>query len=185
MCVFELMDRRRAYRSLEPFEVTEDLIQKLAWSAGIAPSCFNNQPWRYVFVYEKKRLEELFTSLARGNEWAKASSFVIAVFSKPEYDCRIKGRDYYLFDTGMATAFLILGATELGLVAHPIAGFNEVRVKEILGIPDDMIVITLVILGRHAEALSPILTEKQIESEKKRPERLPSEKIVYRNSYNQ
>lgn len=183
MGVFDLMNMRRAYRSLEAFEVTEDLIQKLAWSAGIAPSCFNNQPWRYVFVYEKKRLEELYTSLSKGNEWAKTSSLIAAVFSKPEYDCQIKGRNYYLFDTGMATAFLILGATELGFVAHPIAGFNEVRVKEVLGIPDDMVVITLVIIGRHAEVLNPVLTEKQVENEKIRPERLSFEKIFYRNSY--
>jgi len=30
----------------------------------------------------------------------------------------------------MATAFIILRATELGLVAHPIAGYNEDAVKQ-------------------------------------------------------
>ena len=62
----------------------------------------------------------------------------------------------------MATAFIILRATELGLVAHPIAGFDEDKVKEILGIPDDRRVITLVIVGKHMDTVSPVLSEKQL-----------------------
>jgi nitroreductase len=72
-----------------------------------------------------------------------------------------------------------LRATELGLVAHPIAGYNEDAVKEILGIPQDMEVIALIIVGKHSETISPLLTEKQAEAEKKRPERLPLEKFAY------
>jgi nitroreductase len=108
---------------------------------------------------------------------------IIAVFSNKELDCLLKGREYYLFDTGMATAFLILRATELGLVAHPIAGYNEEAAKKTLGIPDDMTVITLVIVGKHSESISPVLSDKQIEAEKKRPERLSMEKVVYLNGF--
>jgi len=174
---------RRAYRSLEPAEITLELIQDLAESARLAPSCFNNQPWRFVFVHDPEILERMHQALSRGNEWARAASLIVAVFSKKELDCQIKGRDYYLFDTGMATAFLILRATELGLVAHPIAGYDEERVKEILGIPDDMTVITLVIVGRHSPEISPVLSEKQVAWEKERPQRWPLEKFAYRNTY--
>jgi nitroreductase len=68
---------------------------------------------------------------------------IIAVFSRVDYDCVIRAREYYLFDTGMATAFITLRATELGLVAHPIAGFDENKAKDTLGIPDDMRLTTL------------------------------------------
>ncbi len=88
-----------------------------------------------------------------------------------------------MFDTGMATAFIILRATELGLVAHPIAGYDEGKVKTILGIPEDVQVITLVIVGIHSAELNLVLSEKQVESEKKRPDRLPIEKFVYINRY--
>jgi len=111
---------------------------------------------------------------------------IIAVFSRKENDCFIKPREYYLFDTGMATAFIILRAAELGLVAHPIAGYDEVRVKKVLNIiPEDMIVITLVIVGKHSETISPVLSDKQKESETKRPERLPLEKFAYKNTFKQ
>ncbi|MCP8305055.1 MAG: nitroreductase family protein, partial [archaeon] len=88
-----------------------------------------------------------------------------------------------LFDTGMATSFLILRATELGLVAHPIAGYNETMVKEILSIPEKYQVITLVNIGKHSETVHPFLSEKQAKIEKKRPERLPLDKFAFINRY--
>ena len=92
---------------------------------------------------------------------------------------RIKDREYHQFDCGLASAFLILRATELGLVAHPIAGFSPKKTREVLGIPDGYQVITLIIVGRHAESMSPVLSEKQIAWEKARPERLPLDKIIH------
>jgi len=173
---------RRAYRSLEPVKITKDFINDLVECAKLSASCFNNQPWRYVFVYDTKILKSLHKALSSGNEWARHASMIIAVFSKKD-DCIIKDREYYLFDTGMATAFLILRATELGLVAHPIAGYSPKIVKEILHIPDESKIITLVIVGKHSSKINPILTDKQKEQENNRPQRLPHETIAYMNSY--
>ena len=179
----EIMNTRRAYRSLEPVQITEEIIQDLAESARLAPSCFNNQPWRYVFVYEEQQLREMYTVLNRGNQWAERASLIIAVFSEADLDCRIKGRDYFLYDTGTATGFLILKAAELGLVAHPIAGFDEEMVKGILHIPDYMTVITLLVVGKKAVELNPVLSEKQVEWEKNRPKRIEVDEFVFRNDY--
>ena len=76
------------------------------------------------------------------------------------------------------TAFLVLRATELGLVAHPIAGFDEGAAKEILGIDDEMKLITLVIVGKHSDSINDLLTEKQAEAEMERPERLPVDDVA-------
>ncbi len=182
MDVKQAIEKRRAYRSLEHIEITEDLIKDLAQSAQLFCSCFNNQPWRYVFVYDPEMLKKMHVALSQGNEWAQSASMIIAVFSKPELDCIIKDRKYYLFDTGMATAALILRATELGLVAHPIAGYSPKKVKEILNIPIEMGVITLIIIGKHSEEINLLLSEKQMEAERKRPKRLSFDKFVYMNS---
>lgn len=183
MDVKEAIRQRRAFRSFSPADLTEATAKDLAESAQIFCSCFNNQPWRYVFVYDKDVLTKLHAALSQGNEWAQAASMIIAVFSKPEFDCIIKDRKYYLFDTGMATAAMIMRATELGLVAHPIAGFSPKKAKEILHIPEEMEVITLVIVGKHAGEISPVLSEKQVEAEMRRPERLALEKFAYSNDY--
>jgi len=179
MDIKEAIEKRRAYRSLEPAEITEELVKDLAECARLAPSCFNNQPWRFVFVHGDK-LKDLHQVLSKGNQWAERASMIIAVCSKKEDDCVMKdGREYYLFDTGMANGFLILRATELGLVAHPIAGYDQQKVKEVLNIPEDTTVITLVMVGKHAKELNPVLSEKQMKDEVERPERLKFEKFAH------
>jgi hypothetical protein len=98
---------------------------------------------------------------------------VTVVLSRRDLDCITAGREYYLFDTGLASAFMILRATELGLVAHPIAGFNPAKVREILSVPDDMEVITLLVMGKHTGQSSILLSDQQLVAEGARPERLP------------
>ena len=174
---------RRAYRSLEPVEIREELIYDLAECAQLSASCLNNQPWQYIFIYDSKVLMEMHKALSIGNEWARAASMIIAVFSKKEDDCVILDREYYLFDTGMATGSLILRATEIGLVAHPIAGYSPKKTREILGIPDKYDVIALVIVGKHSKNIDNSLSDKQIKAEKERPERKDIDDFVYINRY--
>jgi len=175
MEVHDAIESRRAYRSLEPMIMTDETARDLAGHALLAPSCFNKQPWRYVFVYERGTLERLHGALAKGNEWAQAASMIVAVYSRKDLDCEVKGREYYLFDVGLSAAFLVLRATELGLVAHPIAGFDEGAAKDVLGIGEEMKLITLVIVGKHSDEINDLLTEQQAEAETERPERLPLE----------
>jgi nitroreductase len=175
--------KRRAYRSLVPIEISEELIYDLAECAQLSASCFNNQPWRYIFVHNSEVLNQMSNALSLGNEWAREASMIIVVFSKKEDDCVIHDREYYLFDTGMATGFIILRATELGFVAHPIAGFSPKKIKKILGIPDAYEVITLIIVGKHAKKISQILSNNQVEAEKNRPKRLHLDEFVYINKY--
>ncbi len=179
MDVESAVEARRAYRSLDPVAITDGLIWDLARCASLSASCFNNQPWRYVFVRDPEALARVFTAMTRGNQWTERASMIIAVFSRPELDCVIKDREYNWFDTGMATALLILRAAELGLVAHPIAGFREDEVKPMLGIPENMRLLTLVIVGKHATIPNPVLSEKQLRDEAERPPRLPLDRIAF------
>jgi len=176
--------QRRSYHSLEPTKITEDIIRDLAEAAKLAPSCFNNQPWRYVFVYDPEVLKKMHATLSKGNEWAIKGSMIIAVLGKKDDDCTMKdGREYFLFDIGIATGSLILKATDLGLVAHPIAGYDPDKVKNALNIPKDTQVITLLIIGKHSESINSELSGKQAGSEKERPERLPLQKFAFINTY--
>ena len=171
MNVKEAIEKRRAYRSLERVEITDDMVRELAKSASLAPSCYNNQPWRFVFVKSPEMLERVFDALPRGNTWAKEASMIVAVYTKKEFDCVIDDRLYYLFDTGMAVAFMILRATEMGLVAHPIAGYKPDKVKSALNLPEGTELIALVIVGKHSDRISDVLSDWQREQELKRPDR--------------
>jgi len=171
MNVKEAIQRRRSYRILKPVEISNQILEEIGKAAQLAPSCFNNQPWRFIFVSDKNVLEKVFTALSEGNTWAKQASLIIVIFGNKENDCVIKQREYYLFDMGIATSAMMLRATELGLVAHPIAGFSPEKVKEILEIPVNNMVITLLIVGKKSNEIKGEYSEKQIEAEEKRPER--------------
>jgi len=170
--VSEAIQKRRAYRSLDHVEISGDVIRDLAYHASLAPSCYNNQPWRFVFVRSREKLNEVFEALPEGNAWATRGSMIVAVYSRKDLDCVIDDREYYLFDTGMATAFLILRATELGLVAHPIAGYSSDVAKRVIGLSEEDNLISLIIIGRHSEEMNELLTDWQREQEIRRPERL-------------
>ncbi len=183
MNVQEAIEGRRSYRSLAPVEITDEMVEELARSAGLAASCFNKQPWRYIFVRDPAVLKEMHSALKPGNEWAQNASMMIVICPKEEDDCIIRERVYYLFDTGMATQNLILRATDMGLVAHPIAGFSPTRTREVLGIPEDVMPLVVLIVGKKADEMVPELSEKQVESEKERPARKSVEEFASFDKY--
>ena len=82
------------YRSLEPVEITDDLIRDLA------PSCNNNQPWRFVFVRDTTELAKIHAWLSKSNKCTELASMIVVVFSRIEEDCTDRGRIYHQLDTG-------------------------------------------------------------------------------------
>ncbi|MFX0071933.1 MAG: nitroreductase family protein [Candidatus Hermodarchaeota archaeon] len=184
MDVKDAIIKRRAYRSLDPVEITETVIKDLAECAQLAPSCKNSQPWKFIFLKDPEQLQKIFTTLTPANKWVENASMVIIVFSKTEDGCIIKERLYYLYETGLATAFILLRATELGLVAHPIAGFEETKIKSLFKIPALMKVISLIVIGKRKNMIDPDLSDLIKYSERTRPSRKQLKEFVYLNSYN-
>lgn len=184
MNVKEAIETRRSYRALGPVEINDGTIRELATAAQLTASCFNNQPWKFVFARSKESLAKVHDCLSKGNDWAKSASVIIAAFAKKENDCVIKEREYYLFDLGQAVSAMSLRATELGLVAHPVAGFDNEKVRLALGIPEGNMVLTLINVGKKIEDLG-ALTPQQAAGETARPPRLPLENIYSVDAYDE
>jgi len=183
MDVAKAVAERRAKRAISDIPIESDKIEALIEAARLSASCFNNQPWRMTFCTSESSLADVKAALPKGNAWATRSPLIIAVASKAQDDCQLsEARDYYLFDCGLAVGQLELAATELGLIAHPIAGYDPVKVKRALGIPDEYIVITLVICGHPGDDES-LLSDKQRESEKQRPARKPVVENFFRDRW--
>ena len=184
MNVKEAIENRRSYRALEPVKITDAMVKELAWAASMAPSCFNKQPWRLIFIRTPEMLVKMHSALSEGNEWARDGSMLLVVLSRKDLDCVMRdGREYYQFDTGMAIGQLMLQATEMGLVAHAMAGFSPKKTREILGIPEDMSVITVITFGKHSQRRTGNMTDDQWAEEGPRPERLDFPKFAYLDRY--
>lgn len=173
MEVHDAIQTRRARRILDDKKpLTESEIDSLVEAMRLSASCFNNQPWRPVFVYGAEALPQIKTALSKGNEWATKAGLIIVIAARPPDDCIIADRQYFLFDCGLAIGQLVLRATELGMIAHPIAGFSPKKAREILGIPEEYTVITFVICG-HPGTDDSLLSDNQKQTELARPERKP------------
>ncbi|OGS41494.1 MAG: hypothetical protein A3K67_01425 [Euryarchaeota archaeon RBG_16_62_10] len=173
MEVAEAIRTRRAKRALQERALEDDKVEALIEAARLSASCFNNQPWRLVFCRGQEALAAVKAAMSKGNEWTSKAPLIIVVTAKEKDDCQLSDRrNYFLFDCGLAIGQLELRAAELGLIAHPIAGYDPLKVKAALGIPEEYIVITLVNCG-YPGGDEGLLSEKQKGWERARPERKP------------
>jgi nitroreductase len=124
-------------RKIEP-----ERIETVLDAARLAPSARNKQPWRFVVVQGREAVETLVQAAFPGPSSIVAQApVVIVTCARPGDDVMIDGKEYYLFDVGLAVGNMVLAATDLGLVTHLMASFNEAEVKRVLHIPDDVRVV--------------------------------------------
>ena len=85
------------------------------------------------------------------------------------------------FDTGMASLGLMLQATREGLYAHPMAGFDPMKVRERFSVGPETRVITMIALGHPGPVDG--LNESHRESETSERSRKPLDEVVFRNAW--
>jgi nitroreductase len=173
---------RRAKRALSEKKIPDEIIHRIMTAATYAPSCFNNQSWRFLVATDDGALEKVHGALSGGNYWVKKASVVVVVATKPDIDCQLSDRrDYAFFDCGLATENLMLQSFKEGLYAHAIAGFDPLKVKEAFNIPDEYIVITLVAVGYPGDDAS--LNDKHKELEHSGRIRKPEAEVISYNAW--
>ena len=170
---------RRAKRALSDRRIPADIIRRVLTAATFAPSCFNNQSWRFLVVTEDEALKKVHDALSDGNYWVKPAPAVVVVATKLEFGCRLNDRrDYALFDCGLATENLMLQSFKEGLYAHALAGFDPIKIKTAFQIPEAYIVITLVALGYPGDEAGLNEKHRQLENSP-RNRKSESEMICY------
>jgi nitroreductase len=183
MDVGEAILARRAYRAFKTDMVSDEEVRELAEVASLSPSCFNNQPWRFIFVRDGKNISRVHEGLNDGNRWAKGAPMIVAAFSRKEDDCVIGSRSYHEFDLGLSVGFMILKAQEMGLVAHPLAGYDPDKVAKELKVPEEYNILALIVVGRHSNMIPDYFTENQRLGETQRPPRKGLGEFAYVEEY--
>lgn len=120
-------------RAIEPEKIIEIL------EAGkLAASARNYQPWRFIVVNDKEVIQNLVEAFSESNQVIKDAPVILIVCGRAADDVIRDGREYYLFDIGLAVCNMVLAATDLGLVTHLMSAFDEVHVKQVLHIPEEV-----------------------------------------------
>jgi len=171
------IEKRKSKRAISNKNIPPEVIGRIMTTATLAPSCFNNQPWRFIVVHEEPFLKNVKAALSTGNYWARPAPVIIVSCTKSDLDCLPPdGREYAYFDTGLAAENCMLQAVKEGLIAHPIAGFNQADVKKALSVPEEYTVITLIVMGYPGDPS--VLNEKHRQAEDAGRDRLPLDQVV-------
>jgi len=120
-------------------DVEKEKIEKILKAARLAPSARNTQPWRFIVIKGRENVKNVVTkAFGEGNQVVMEAPALIIVCANPSDDVIAEEKEYYLFDLGLAVENMLLAATDLGLVTHPMAHVFEDKLKVLLGIPDEV-----------------------------------------------
>ena len=159
--------RRRSIREYTEEPVSEEAMERLLQAAMAAPSGRNLRPWHLVTVTDPALLRTLGDKHPYGSMIAKAAAG-IAVCGDPSVS------HWWVQDCSAATENILIAAAGLGLGAVWLGCYTrperEQAVRDVLGIPPEINVLSLIAIGHPAEHKEP---RSQYEAEK-----------VHRNGWN-
>lgn len=168
-----LIKQRRSLRAIDPARmVPPEVLTRLLAAAQWAPSSGNTQPWRFVVVNEPAALAQAREALKAGNRtWADCAPLLLVVCANPEDDGVFYGQPLYLFDCGLATENLLLQGIAEGLVLHPMAGWEEDKMRAALEIPAPYRAVVVIAIGYpgHIEDLSEQLQQRETAERTRKP----------------
>ncbi len=148
--IHELLARRWSPRAFAERPVEPELLRSLFEAARWAPSSSNEQPWRFVVATkdDQAAYDRLLACLLEGNrKWAFRASVLILSVARMNFEDDGRPNRHALHDTGMALENLLLQATALGFVAHPMAGFDIERARGELKIPSGYEPVAMIAVG--------------------------------------
>jgi nitroreductase len=146
MNVYEAIKLRRSIRAYQERKIEEEELNKVLEAARLAPSASNRQEWKFIVVKDKDLKEKLAIAADEQTFIGEAPIVIVACATESE-SIMLCGQPRYTVDVSIAMSFIILQARELGLGTCWIGAFNESSVKEILGIPEYIRVVTITPLG--------------------------------------
>ena len=145
-----------------PLEKLITMLEAARW----APSCFNEQPWRFILGIKDRgdSYRKIFDSLIGFNqEWARQAPVLLLAVAKTHFSANDKPNDHHAYDTGAAMGFLSLQAAEFDIHVHQMAGFDSDRAQENFAIPDGFRPMAAAAIGYRGDPQ--MLNEKQQRTE--------------------
>ena len=147
MDLFKAINTRRSIRSFQDQDISDEIVMKIIKSAMLAPSAGNQQPWQFIVVRDRQKLD----AVPQFHPYCKMitkAPVAIVVCGDPQGK---KWPDFWVQDCSAAIQNLLLAARGEGVGSvwtgvHPV----EDRVKgcrELFNIPDHVIPLAIIPLG--------------------------------------
>lgn len=174
--IHELIANRWSGRAYDASKlVTKDQLVSLLEAARWAPSCFGDQPWRYVVCNKAENLQAwqaAFDCLVPGNQsWAIDAPVLLLICADTLFSHNQKPNKWGPYDTGAATENFCLQAAALGLMAHQMGGFDADKARAAFKVPEQYHILPMVAVGYQAaiESLSGEVKERELAERSRKP----------------
>lgn len=157
MDVKKAIEKRQSTRKYESREVSYDLIMEIIDAARLAPSGSNSQPSRYFVVNDKKTIAKFRQERIFPQNFVYEAPTIIVCGAEPKKNyIDVESPDPSnaigaIRDLSIASSYLMLRATELGLGTCYIGWVEAEKLKEILGIPKEILVPYVITVGYAAD----------------------------------
>jgi nitroreductase len=146
---------RRSIRRYTPEPVPETVIAEILRAAMSAPSAGNQQPWQFVVIADRRLRHEIPTFHPYAQMLREAPVAIVVCG-----DLRLESyRGYWIQDCSAATQNLLLAAHAKGLGAVWVGIYPKeervARLRQLLGLPAEVIPLAVVPIGHPAERIPP------------------------------
>lgn len=166
MRVSELVFKNRSYRGYDRSrKLTKQELMKLVNCARLTPSTVNRQPLKYYLAWEEDEVAKIQSTTM----WAKGLSGTslphpgkeptafIVICLDTQIDDNVQR---FMRDVGIAAQTILLAATEKGLGGCMIGSFKAGELREHLLLPERLIPMLVVALGKPEEDVRIVEAEK-------------------------
>jgi len=164
MNLTDIIKKRRSIRNFTSQEVEKEKIVALLEAAMYAPSAVNKQPWHFIVIDDREKMEAIMKIHPNSKMLSTADVCILVCGDLVQQH----DTGYWIADCAAATQNILLAATALGLGSCWVGIYpREIRMKamkEIFSLPGHIEAFAIIALGYPAE-------------EKKTPQRFQPEKI--------
>lgn len=155
--IHEIIANRWSPRAFDAEKsVSKEQVIALLEAARWAPSCFGDQPWRFIVwnkFEDESAWQQAFDCIVPNNQvWVKSAPVLILACADTLFGHNQSPNRWAQYDTGSAVENLCLQATSMGLVTHQMGGFNSDKTREVFAIPEQYTPMAMLAVGYQGDA---------------------------------
>ena len=139
MDAIEAIRQRRSVRKYTGDPIPREHLEQIVDAGRLAATGNNRQPWDFIVVTDREMIDELKVA----SRWMEQAGAIVAVVMDP--DSR-----WWVEDGAAAVENMLIASTALGYGSCWLEGYTlprEDEFKKLLGIPDNLRLLTLVPFG--------------------------------------
>ena len=151
-----LLLERYSTRAYNDKPVAPETLRTLFEAAQWAPSCFNEQPWKFAVALKgTAEFDRIASTIVEGNAWALQAPVLGIAIASTSFSRNGQPNRWGGYDTGQAMAHLTVQAQSVGLNVHQMGGFDAAKALEVLEVPAGHEAMAAFAIGYAVEPLPP------------------------------